>query len=530
MKRGQVEERTVPGNRRCAAERGGGSSFYHGATPTYEGGHAMAENAHVPGTAEPTAEVGSVGDSRRFGGLLRDPLAWTAAGGFVFLFACADVRHALLQSSAYDLGIFDQAVWLISRGEVPFSSFMGMHILGDHAAFVLYLLAPLYLLWANVHWLFAVQAAAFAIAAWAVHVFAVDAGIDRTRATVLAGCFLVSPLVFNANLFDFHPETLAAPALLWAVVFARRNCPIAFALCVALALGSKEAVALNVVGLGIWLAFFERRRRLGLATAAAGFVWFAIAAVWAVPSFSGSHLAAMARYGYLGATPWQAIVTVFTRPGVALGHLLSFDRLVYLASLVGAVPLLLPFRSISPLIGAVPTLLLNCLADYDAQRSLSYQYALPMVPFLALAVIGNVASGTQWLRRPRTIVLVSVAAFLAFADHQRFWRTYLDSPAYLRAAHRAIAMVPPDAAVLTTSELAPHLSQRRTIRMIDAEHPDVDVGTFDALLVSLRHPGWRSSVGQAMALLDRARRRGDFEERFRGEGVILVVKRQRATR
>jgi hypothetical protein len=42
-------------------------------------------------------------------------------------------RHWHFQSSAYDLGIFDQIVWSYSRGQVPASSLRGMpNMLGDH--------------------------------------------------------------------------------------------------------------------------------------------------------------------------------------------------------------------------------------------------------------------------------------------------------------------------------------------------------------------------------------------------------------
>ena len=34
----------------------------------------------------------------------------------------AALRHALLQSNSFDLGLFDQWVWLISRGLAPVSS------------------------------------------------------------------------------------------------------------------------------------------------------------------------------------------------------------------------------------------------------------------------------------------------------------------------------------------------------------------------------------------------------------------------
>ncbi|MEM7757868.1 MAG: DUF2079 domain-containing protein, partial [Cyanobacteria bacterium P01_A01_bin.40] len=56
------------------------------------------------------------------------------------LLICSSVRHGLFQSS-FDLAIFDNAVYLISQGQTPFITFRNLHILGDHAAWIVYPLA-----------------------------------------------------------------------------------------------------------------------------------------------------------------------------------------------------------------------------------------------------------------------------------------------------------------------------------------------------------------------------------------------------
>ncbi len=60
------------------------------------------------------------------------------------LFAYSSLRHMLFHSTAWDLGIFDQAVYLISQGQPAFSSLMRFHVLADHAALILYPLSILY--------------------------------------------------------------------------------------------------------------------------------------------------------------------------------------------------------------------------------------------------------------------------------------------------------------------------------------------------------------------------------------------------
>jgi uncharacterized membrane protein len=74
------------------------------------------------------------------------------------LFACGAVRHYLLRSGAFDLGFFDQAIYLISQGAEPVSSLHGFHVLGDHAALILYPFALLYCIWPDPYMLLASQA------------------------------------------------------------------------------------------------------------------------------------------------------------------------------------------------------------------------------------------------------------------------------------------------------------------------------------------------------------------------------------
>ena len=63
---------------------------------------------------------------------------------FLILSFASSLRHFWFHSSSWDLGIFDQAIYLISQGQKPFSTLLGFHILGDHGALVLYPLGFLY--------------------------------------------------------------------------------------------------------------------------------------------------------------------------------------------------------------------------------------------------------------------------------------------------------------------------------------------------------------------------------------------------
>jgi uncharacterized membrane protein len=192
-----------------------------------------------------------------------NPVIWMIGVSTLILFGCSLLRHELLQSNAYDLGIFDQAIYLISQGQSPISSFLRFHILGDHAAWIFYLLALFYKIHPSVYWLFAVQAASLALGALPTWHLARHAGLTVQQSIAVAAVYLLYPLVYNINLFDFHPEVIAVPALLGAVLAARLDRIWWFCLCIVLALGCKAVLSLTVAAMGVWLLVFEKKRRYG---------------------------------------------------------------------------------------------------------------------------------------------------------------------------------------------------------------------------------------------------------------------------
>ncbi|MEB3335931.1 MAG: DUF2079 domain-containing protein, partial [Leptolyngbyaceae bacterium] len=136
------------------------------------------------------------------------------------LFVSSVLRHELFNSSG-DLAVFDQGVYLISQGKPPISTVLGFHVLSDHAAWILYLLAFLYKIYPSVYWLFAVQAIALALGALLAYLLVLQAGLKKSQAITMAVVYLLYPVVYNSNLCDFHPDTIAVPALLSAVLASR---------------------------------------------------------------------------------------------------------------------------------------------------------------------------------------------------------------------------------------------------------------------------------------------------------------------
>lgn len=68
----------------------------------------------------------------------------------LILFCYSSLRHFLLRSTAYDLGLFDSAIYRLSQGAPPLDTVHNLHILADHAAWIFYPIAALYWLTPNI--------------------------------------------------------------------------------------------------------------------------------------------------------------------------------------------------------------------------------------------------------------------------------------------------------------------------------------------------------------------------------------------
>ncbi len=452
------------------------------------------------------------------------PIGWIAGVSTLILFASSVFRHELFQSSAFDLGIFDQAVYLISQGKEPVTTIQGFHILGDHAAFVHYLLALPYKIYPSVYWLFLIQAIALSFGALPTYGLAIQAGLKENQAISVAIAYLLYPLVSNVNLYDFHPEVIALPALLAAILAARLGKTTWFCLSIILILSCKAVLSLTVAAMGIWLLFFEKKRLYGAIALSVGIAWFLIATKFIIPFYSGAEAAAVSRYGYLGTSVFDIARNLIFHPERIFTKIFSLDNLGYLILLFAPVAWGLSLKKLDPLIGAFPCVALNILADYHPQKDLVFQYSLPAVPFLMLAVISSLESGRGWLQHQRQIIIWSLISFLSLTKFTYFFGKYFEFMDNWPATREAIALVPDQDSVYTNSQIAPHLSHRQIIKFTDINAKKVDLNTFKYVLLNIRHPGWVSTSEFVKSLVTELEANPSFQLKYQHDDVDLFVR------
>jgi uncharacterized membrane protein len=376
-------------------------------------------------------------------------------------------RHHALGSGGYDLGIFDQATWLMGHGIEPFSTIRGRNLMADHFQPALYLLAPLGALGATPGGILILQATLLGLVSPALYRFARLQGATRSLALAVALIWLASPITQWANLFDFHPETAVPLLLVAGAIFIERGSLVPFAATAVLASGTKEDVCLVYVMWGLLLLLAGRRRRVGAVMAGAGIAWFVLATQVAIPALGGNLDYYSSRFGGdRGSSLGAVFVSLVEHPLRSLDALSTpSDAKIVVALVVcsGGISLLAPRF----LLLALPGLAQNLLSAYSYQHDLHFHYQL--VPAAAFALAGACGAGlvSQRLeaRARRGLVLIlflGIAVAVGLSPALRELRK--TRPAALVVAKKhALSLVPPAVPVAAAPDLVPHLSHRRAV-------------------------------------------------------------------
>jgi uncharacterized membrane protein len=402
--------------------------------------------------------------------------AWTltalAAAGYAW---AAIYRHEHFGSNAYDLGLFDQAVWGYSRLMwMPNTVLRLPQTMGDHLHPILIVLAPLYWVWDDVRVLLVAQAALLALAGIPIFLWAREQ-LGSAVALTFQTAYLVFWAVLGGSIFDFHELAFAAPIVSGALYATLTRRTALLWVFVVLGLLTREDVALTFVGLAFFLAV-QRRWKLAAAIGVLSSAWFGFAFKVAIPAFAGHSYAHWA-YSRLGPDPASALAHLVAHP---IDSVRTF--LTPRAKQIALVNLYAPWLGLpvlSPLLLVMlPTLAARFFSDKPSHWApQGFHYSLMLAPMLAFAAVDTmrrIADRLEGARR-RHVALAVALLVLAAGLYFTFGRIKpLDElrrytpPERIADIEACLDVIPPDASVAATSALVPHLTHRRSVFVLDS--------------------------------------------------------------
>ena len=429
---------------------------------------------------------------------------------FLILSLASSLRHFWFHSSSWDLGIFDQAIYLISQGENPFSSLLGFHILGDHGAIVLYPLGFLYKYFSSTYFLFFIQSFALSGSIFPLYRLSKYLHLSKSATTTSCIAFLLYPIVFNVNIFDFHPEVLAFPIVLDlfnSIKINQMNPLWKSFVKIFFILTCKITNSFLVFGLGIWL-IFKGFTKIGASIICFSVFWCISVAFFLIPHFGGENASVIRQAGKFGINPNLgfdifSLIKIFNQLFLQIFNLSNLEYLVLLV-----LPVLYLFLSkkrlvfFLNLIPFLPLLLLNLVSNSYPMKNLVHQYSLFFVPFIAVSIQESLSprliygffNYPKWfqIRSTYLIIFWSILTFLIFSRFSYYLGPFHNHFASLDARREAIALIKDSSAVLTTNDLVPHLSRRKYIKFTDSREK-YNLENFDEILLDRERPGWQSN-------------------------------------
>lgn len=376
-------------------------------------------------------------------------------------------HHIKFETYIFDLGYYDQLLWLAAHGKSIFSSVIEAHPWVDHFSPSFFLLTPLYFIWESPIMLLVFQAVFICLGAYPIYRLA----IKKTKNVVFSVALVISYLTFyglqNAIAYDFHAVALG-PTLLAAIFwfYEEKNFKF-FWISLFIFAGLQENFLILAAALGVFIALAYKDYRRGV-TIFLGFILFTLILLfYLIPNFFGQN------YYYLQKTPMsinlESLVKMLYTPASKI------DVVLYSFVAFGLLPILSPYFFI--LLGEefFGRFLLTSNPNWWI---LGFHYNAILAPILAFAAIETF--GKYFTKRAYIAIALLVIGTIASqlrvkTDIYKMFKSSFYDLSKTQDAKEVIKLIPKDASVASTNNLGAQIAEREGLVFLTncVENPSV---------------------------------------------------------
>lgn len=391
-------------------------------------------------------------------------------------------------ATGYDLAIFDQAVWHLSRFEIPASSVRNVPVIfADHFDPVIALAAPIYWLFDDVKFLLLLQIIVLIAPVFVFYALGRRSNIDSFHLVALSLGYLTAVCVQGVPNFDFHETSFAPLFLMSAFYFLSANRRFLYYLSLLMLVLVKEEFCLLVLAIGLFHIFAERQYGLGIKTAAIGLLPFILIVGFIMPALNYSesgYVYSQLFYGFENGF-WNGIVRYLSNPSEIGKVLLIYpDKWWNLIFYLG--PFCIPLIYCYPaLILFLPAVAERIFSSYEYLSYPRYYYNL-VFPALGLVIFARflaqfkeikpLAGIQEKLERYNVsviscLVVLPLAVNLVYSGNYSYlfrpvknWESVNEPD--LALTYGLLDEIPQDASVAAAQVFLPHLSHRKNLYML----------------------------------------------------------------
>jgi len=190
----------------------------------------------------------------------------------------------------YDFGIFDQAIWSVSRFQAPIIEHFivgGKWIWADHFNPSIFLFSPLYWLTSRQEILLIAQAFVVGISGLVLYSIGKHVLKNQFASVAVMTSYLLFVGIQNAIITDFHEATVATLPFLLTYLFFLKKKWLWYFVSLVIFLGFKESNFVAGIAVGVTVFLLDRKLwRHSAATILLSLLWGIIAIKFVIPYFS----------------------------------------------------------------------------------------------------------------------------------------------------------------------------------------------------------------------------------------------------
>lgn len=408
---------------------------------------------------------------------------------FTSLFGVLSVlRHNHFQSQGIDFSIYDQALWLYSKGEIPFSTITNLHDLADRFRPIMVLVSILFRFTEDVKVLLLFQATILAATAFPIWLLA-RRHLSKFLAIIIPFLYLIFVGTQSVNIYDFHEMSVLPFFLAFLFYFLDRGMWKSFFLALVLCLSVREHVGLLLAFISIFI--YREYNNFILAV-----VTFLVSLSWSILSIK-VIMPALGQQSYgsfldSGDTMFEAVLTYLTNPFLAIKNyfipIVKTETQFWTFASFGFLPLL-AFSLMPVIFFQFAYRFLDMM--HPIRWTLYYHYGVELGVLLAISTIYSarmMLNKFKWEYMQYGLIIFLLTLSLASnlilnAPLKNLAKTdFWEEKEWMRDTKSVLALIPDNASAAGQNNLLPHISHRKALYLL----PNVNNAEF--VVVDL-HPG-----------------------------------------
>ncbi len=321
------------------------------------------------------------------------------------------LQFDLLNMSAWDLGIYTQALYSGIHGHLFYTSLLPGSYLSEHFSPILFLLVIPYYLYPHAFTLLIIQGFAIGLSAYVLYLLSLEImnklkdsrtgkyTDGRVISFVIALAFLLSPLTESPIFFDFHLMVFLPLFFFMALYFFVRGNIILNIIFTGLIVSLHSAYVFIAIMLVIFELFINSTLTLNISKrkiVSAGYLAISIVALglyFVLAGITKTHIAGVSvvlpAIHVSGSTgPASLLLDIFTNPTFVLKLLTSnyYLKLIVLFFGLGGYAFLF-LRYPKSIFLFVPYIFYAMFSIYQPYYTIGYQYTMMFIPMIAVSAI-----------------------------------------------------------------------------------------------------------------------------------------------